>query len=100
MNGNLAVCSCERVRLALAHKEPDHVPFDLGGTYVSLIQLPAYRNVRRYLNLLVGQPRVACGDGRPQGCKGDEALFAGTAQPLLEVCLRPTARRTDSVGHP
>jgi uroporphyrinogen decarboxylase len=51
--------SCERVMLALDHKEPDHVPFDLGGTSVSLIHLTAYKNLRRHLNLPVREPRIA-----------------------------------------
>jgi uroporphyrinogen decarboxylase len=51
--------SRERVRLALDHKEPDHVPFDLGGTSVSLIHLTAYKNLRKYLNLPVREPRIS-----------------------------------------
>jgi len=51
--------SRERVRLALDHKEPDHIPFDLGGTSVSLIHLTAYKNLRKYLNLPVREPRIA-----------------------------------------
>jgi uroporphyrinogen decarboxylase len=43
--------SRERVRLALHHEELDHVPFDLGGTGLSLIHLTAYQNLREYLNL-------------------------------------------------
>jgi uroporphyrinogen decarboxylase len=49
----------ERVRLALEHKEPDHVPFDLGGTGISLIHLTAYKNLRKYLNLPVREPRIS-----------------------------------------
>jgi len=51
--------SHERVRLALDHKEPDHVPFDLGGTGVSLIHLTAYKNLRKHLNLPVREPRIS-----------------------------------------
>jgi uroporphyrinogen decarboxylase len=51
--------SRERVRLALDHKEPDHVPFDLGGTGVSLIHLTAYKNLREYLNLPVREPEIS-----------------------------------------
>ena len=51
--------SRERVMLALDHKEPDHVPFDLGGTSVSLIHLTAYKNLREHLNLPVREPRIA-----------------------------------------
>ncbi len=51
--------SRERVMLALDHKEPDHVPFDLGGTGLSLIHLTAYKNLRKYLNLPVREPEIA-----------------------------------------
>ncbi len=51
--------SRERVRLALDHQEPDHVPFDLGGTGLSLIHVTAYKNLREYLNLPVGEPRIS-----------------------------------------
>jgi uroporphyrinogen decarboxylase len=51
--------SHERVRLALDHKEPDHVPFDLGGTSVSLIHLTAYQNLRKHLNLPTCEPRIS-----------------------------------------
>ena len=33
--------SCKRVKTALEHKEPDKIPFDLGGTEVSGINLNA-----------------------------------------------------------
>lgn len=41
--------SRERVLVALKHKEPDHVPFDLGGTVTSGIHYTAYRNLLNYL---------------------------------------------------
>lgn len=43
--------SSERVKLAINHKEPDRVPFDLGGTVVTGIHIQAYRNLRAYLGL-------------------------------------------------
>lgn len=43
--------SRERTQLALNHKEPDRVPFDLGGTVLTSIHLNAYRNLRQYLGL-------------------------------------------------
>ncbi len=43
--------SRERLLTALAHREPDRVPFDLGGTQVSTIHLAAYRNLCRYLGI-------------------------------------------------
>ena len=43
--------SRERVRTTLDHREPDRIPFDLGGTPMSGIHKIAYRNLRRYLGL-------------------------------------------------
>jgi uroporphyrinogen decarboxylase len=43
--------SRERVLTALNHKEPDRVPFDMGGTVVTGIQAKAYRRLRDYLGL-------------------------------------------------
>lgn len=43
--------SYERVKMALEHREPDRIPFDLGGTAVSGINRRAYINLRRYLGL-------------------------------------------------
>jgi uroporphyrinogen decarboxylase len=42
--------SLERVKLALAHKEPDRVPIDFGG-WLSGISAKAYRNLAKYLGL-------------------------------------------------
>jgi len=40
-----------RVEAALNHKEPDRVPFDLGGTILTGIHEQAYRRLRAYLGL-------------------------------------------------
>ncbi|MFC2030253.1 uroporphyrinogen decarboxylase family protein [Chloroflexota bacterium] len=50
--------SRERVRLALDHRQADHVPFDIGGTGLTTIHLDAYRNLRRELGLPHLRPRV------------------------------------------
>jgi len=49
--------SCERLLTSLAHKEPDRVPFDLGGTLVSGINIHALRRLRQRL-ALPGEPEV------------------------------------------
>ncbi len=49
--------SYTRVKSSLEHKEPDKVPFDLGGTMVSGININALRNLRKYLGL-EGEPQV------------------------------------------
>jgi len=41
----------ERVLVALDHKEPDRVPLDLGGSFVTAINVQAYKNLRRALGL-------------------------------------------------
>lgn len=51
--------SRERVLQALNHKEPDLVPFDLGGTGLSTIHVTGYHSLRRYLGLPKVEPQVA-----------------------------------------
>lgn len=43
--------SFERVKTALEHKEPDKVPFDLGGSVLTGMNAVAYKNLRAYLGL-------------------------------------------------
>lgn len=43
--------SRERTLLALNHKEPDRVPFDLGGTVLTSISIHSYQKLREYLGL-------------------------------------------------
>jgi uroporphyrinogen decarboxylase len=43
--------SYERVLSALQHKEPDRIPFDLGATAVTAINMNALRNLKRYLSI-------------------------------------------------
>jgi len=43
--------SRERVRMALNHKEPDRVPYDLGGTVMTGINKLAYAGLRQVLGL-------------------------------------------------
>jgi len=51
--------SRERVLTALAHREPDRVPIDLGGSLVTGISAVAYGRLKRYLGLKGDPPRVA-----------------------------------------
>jgi len=50
--------SRSRVLDALNHREPDRVPFDLGGTVVSGIHRTAYLALRQYLGLPLVEPKV------------------------------------------
>jgi len=51
--------SRERVLLALNHKEPDRVPFDMGATLVTGISIRAYRNLRKHLGMPDIEPQLA-----------------------------------------
>lgn len=50
--------SRQRIQMALSHKEPDRVPFDLGATVLTSIHVKAYRNLREYLGLPPVEPRI------------------------------------------
>ena len=50
--------SHDRVWQSLNHQEPDHIPFDLGGTGLSTLHVTAYQNLRRYLGLPPVEARV------------------------------------------
>jgi len=50
--------SRERILSAIAHKEPDRVPVDLGSTPSSGISAIAYGNVKRHLGMTSGHNRV------------------------------------------
>ena len=50
----MKLTSKERVMLALSHKEPDRVPIDLNGHRSSGISVQAYKKLREYLGLKVG----------------------------------------------
>jgi uroporphyrinogen decarboxylase len=50
--------SRERVRLALDHREPDRVPFDLGGTVLTSMHHIVYRGLRQKLGLPPVEPRL------------------------------------------
>ena len=41
----------QRAKMALNHQEPDRIPFDLGGTVLTSINVHAYRKLRQYLGL-------------------------------------------------
>ncbi len=47
-----------RVRDALAHREPDRIPFDLGGSRVTGIHVRAYVRLRAALGLPAVEPRI------------------------------------------
>jgi len=50
--------SYERVKAALEHREPDRVPFDLGGSVLTGMHRVAYERLRRYLGLPEAPPEI------------------------------------------
>jgi uroporphyrinogen decarboxylase len=50
--------SRERLQTALGHREPDRIPFDLGGTQATGIHEIAYRRLREYLGLPPVSPEM------------------------------------------
>lgn len=48
----------ERVLASIAHREPDRVPVDLGGTPSSGISAIAYHRLKRHLGITAGHTRV------------------------------------------
>ena len=53
--------SRERLQLALNHKEPDRVPFDLGATVLTSIHHKSYRALRSFLKLPEIEPDLKIG---------------------------------------
>lgn len=50
--------SRERVMAAIAHKQPDYVPLDLGATPSSGISAIAYNNLKKHLGMTGGHTRI------------------------------------------
>lgn len=48
----------ERVLTTLAHKEPDKVPIDLGGTLATGVMGMAYNQLKAYLGIRAGRTRI------------------------------------------
>lgn len=87
----MAMTSRERLRTALAHREPDRVPLDLGSTQVTGIATVAHRRLRAHLGLPQCEERVC--DRVQQLSQPDEDLLG-----LLEVDTRglwPLTTRND-----
>ena len=50
--------SRERGKLTLEHKEPDRIPFDLGGTVLTSISVHSYKRLREYMGLPEVDPKI------------------------------------------
>lgn len=58
----MPLSSAERIRVALKHQEPDRVPFDLGATFSSGINITAYKALRELLGMPPGHDAFFCLD--------------------------------------
>lgn len=65
--------SYERVKIALEHKEPDRVPFDLCGALVTGINIKALEKLRKYLGL--PEKKLEIADKVSQSAKVDDDLI-------------------------
>jgi uroporphyrinogen decarboxylase len=81
--------SRERVLTALNHKEPDRVPFDMGGTVVTGIQAKAYRRLRQYLGLPEKEIKII--DILQQLAKVDDDVMDRLGVDVRNVSPRSTA---------
>src|SRR5271157_2306923 len=70
-----------RVEASLNHREPDRVPYDLGGTILTGIHHLAYRRLRAYLGLPEAQIEIE--DPLQQLARVDEDIQRGLQ---VDVC--------------
>ena len=54
----MAMSSLDRVKAALAHQESDRVPFDLGGSGVTGINIKSLSRLRAYLGLSTNEIKI------------------------------------------
>jgi uroporphyrinogen decarboxylase len=73
----------ERIKKALAHQEPDRVPFDLNGSIVTSVAIPAYERLVEALGLPERPIRV-------QNVYSQTAFIDDDVLQVLEVDTRPT----------
>lgn len=74
---------------ALSHKEPDRVPYDLGGTVVTGIQAKAYQRLRQYLGLPEAEIKII--DVLQQLAQVDDDLMERLGVDVRNVSPRSTA---------
>lgn len=81
--------SRQRMLTALDHMEPDRVPFDLGGTVITGINVKAYQNLRAYLGLPLIEPTIV--DVFQQIAKVDDDLLDRLGVDVKNVSPRSSA---------
>lgn len=87
----------QRVKLALDHQEPDRVPFDLGGTVLTSINLHSYRRLRAYLGLPPVDVRVM--DIFQQIAEVDDDVRARLGCDVRNVAPRSSATFKIGINH-
>ena len=81
--------SRERVITTLNHKEPDRIPFDLGGTVLTGINVKAYTALRDYLGLPQVEPTIV--DVVQQLAQVDDDVLARLGVDVKNVAPRSSA---------
>lgn len=79
--------SCERVSIALNHKEPDRVPYDMGAGISCDIAVKAYENLIKYLGIDIEQIQVA--DITAQTTRVDEIVCQKLGIDFRPIRLEP-----------
>ncbi|MCC7494968.1 MAG: hypothetical protein IT204_21650 [Fimbriimonadaceae bacterium] len=85
----------ERLETALAHREADRVPLDLGAMPFSGIVTVAYRNYSRYSGLELPEPAVA--DVKQQLAACDQRLLETLGVDTRPVRRGRSAKQTDAI---
>ncbi len=88
--------SRERVLLALNHKEPDRVPFDLGGTVVTGIHHKAYVAWRQALGLPAREPKII--DMAQQLAQVDDDVMDRLGVDMRNISPRSSASFQITIG--
>jgi len=78
--------SFERVKLALEHKEPDHIPFDIGGAAVTGINIKTLKRLKKYLGL---SEKVELWDKVTQLARTDDELIDALKIDVKNVSPNP-----------
>ncbi|MDZ7838089.1 MAG: hypothetical protein U5N58_09120 [Actinomycetota bacterium] len=81
--------SFKRVETSLNHREPDRVPFDLGGALVAGINVVALNNLRRYLGL---EGKAEVWDTITQLGEIDDDIIDGLDIDIINVSPNPPVK--------
>ena len=88
--------SYERVAAALEHREPDRVPFDIGGSVLTGMNRHAYRRLREYLGLPRREEKLV--DEIQQVARIDDDVAQRLAVDVM--CVDPDPPAKDGLARP